>query len=568
MDAATVPNSRRTLKQNGSRYQICIGSLIGIWSITSIYLLALLDPGINILHHPHLKGSITSRQNRKPPSKLPRYPIDHRGALHLSSNSTSNNKTLSDEAISQCHKALWHTLETTTHVLPNDETFVMTGDIHDMWLRDSAAQIHPLLIPNVYQGKSLVQLDTKLERVVSGLILKTARLIRHDPYANAFKIHNNTVHSKWEQEALGRMGYIATRNYELDSGCYFMMMLYFFYQNFPTHTVLLRREVREAVTIMIDLWIAEQKHELDAYPTGELFDCLQCNRPYRYNPRELKNNGKGTKTNATAGLTWSPFRPSDEPALYGYSIPSNMFVVSVLDYMMEMAASLWKQDNDSHDANEDTSSLQLLLQKAKKLKDEIQDGIDRYGIIHHETHGNMYAYEVDGFGNYFLEDDANIPSLLSIPYLGIKYDKQVYANTQRFIFSKDNPQYVTGHNEYNGDIEGIGSSHTHNLLPDDIWPMSLLMKGLVSDNVTEKIYLVHQLLKASAGTGWMHESFNANDPKRFTRSWFCWPDSLFAELVMSLTDDCPRPDVEGGRYSIMQWSDNITYAGSVFSAVG
>ena len=107
---------------------------------------------------------------------LPNYPIDHRNQVA--------SVQLSKEAVIQCHRALWHTLETTTIVLPNKETFVITGDIKDMWLRDSAAQIHPLLLPNIYEGKSLVQIDPRLERVVSGLILKTARLIRHDPYGN------------------------------------------------------------------------------------------------------------------------------------------------------------------------------------------------------------------------------------------------------------------------------------------------------------------------------------------------------------------------------------------------
>jgi meiotically up-regulated gene 157 (Mug157) protein len=413
--------------------------------------------------------------------QFPKYPINHRNDVSTT--------TLSPEAVTQCHKALWHTLETTTFVLPNDETFVITGDIKDMWLRDSAAQIHPLLLPNTYDGKSLVQLDQRLERVVSGLILKTAKLIREDPYANAFAsvIKNRT---KFERNALGRHGYVATRNYELDSGCYFMRMLYFFCQSFPKHAVLRRKEVREAVQIMVDLWIAEQRHELDAYPSGELFDCFECGRSYWYNPNQMPRDGKGTKTNATSGLTWSGFRPSDDVCIYGYIIPANMFTVVVLEYMLKLNSDLW---NDK-----------LFMKKATKLKNEIQDGIDRYGTVYHEKYGKIYAYEVDGFGNYFLMDDANVPSLLSIPYLGYSYDEEIYANTKRFIFSADNPSYHKGFNRWTGEIEGIGSSHAHHLweiIPDDIWPMSIIMQGLVSNNVTEKINLVHKLLQASASTG-------------------------------------------------------------------
>jgi hypothetical protein len=178
-------------------------------------------------------------------TKLPNYPITHR-------NKNASTLKLTPYAITQCHKALWHTLETTTSVLENNETFVKTGDIEDMWLRDSAAQIHPLLLPNVYEGQSLVQLDPKLERVVSGLILKTARMIRHDPYANAFSSYKKE-HPEFDVKVLGRHGYVATRNYELDSGCYFMRMMYYFYQNFPGHPILKRIEVREAVQIMVDV---------------------------------------------------------------------------------------------------------------------------------------------------------------------------------------------------------------------------------------------------------------------------------------------------------------------------
>ena len=228
-----------------------------------------------------------------------------------------------------------------------------------------------------------------------------------------------------------------------------------------------------------------------------------------------------------------------------------MFTVVVLDYMMKINDELWNNNS--------------LKKRMKRLRNEIEDGIKRYGIIRHETYGLIYAYEVDGFGNYFLMDDANVPSLLSIPYLGYKYDKQIYQNTKRFVFSIDNPSYHKGWNEWTGEIEGIGSSHAHKkseVIPNDVWPMSIIMRGLVSNDVNEKINIVHQLLQSSATTGWMHESFNVNNPFNYSRSWFCWPDSLFAELIMSLTHDCPRPDK--GKYSIKEWPYSEV-PGSIFS---
>lgn len=464
---------------------------------------------------------------------LPKYPINHQ---HLRTQ-------LSSRAIQQCNKALWHTLETTTTILPNNETFVITGDIPDLWLRDSAAQIHPLLIPNVYyddtidtinnnnhgngnsrlRTKSLIRVDTKLERIVSGLILKTARYIRYDPYANAFKIHDHEPYNDFDRDVLGRHGYIATWNYELDSACYYMRMIYYFYLAFPFHPILRMVEVKNAIEIMMDVWISEQAHELDVFPNGTLFDCISCGKPYRYNPNELERNGKGGETAPNIGLTWSGFRPSDDPCKYGYHIPSNMFAVVVLKYMEEMFEMVWIDEP--------------LMKKARKLRTEINDGIQRHGIVEHEVYGMIYAYEVDGLGNVLLEDDANVPSLLSIPYLGYDYNPTIFDNTKRFILSSSNPWYHGG--MYEGvSYSGIGSPHTH-FIEQSIWPMAMIMEGLISNNATYKAEIVEKLLVASAGTGWMHESFSANNPNSFSRPWFCWPDSLFAELVISLTDKCP-----------------------------
>ncbi len=308
----------------------------------------------------------------------------------------------------------------------------------------------------------------------------------------------------------------------------------------------------------MDVWIAEQHHEEDAYPQGELFDCEHCGTPYRYNPRELKRGGKGTATNYT-GMTWSGFRPSDDACEYGFLLPANMFAVVALGYVGEMAmdANLW---NDERLAN-----------KAAKLRQDIDAGITKYGIVNHETYGRIYAYEVDGLGNSLLMDDANIPNLMSLPYLGYDYDPEVYNNTKKFILSTDNPTYHRGKNKYTGDnviIEGYGSDHTRRIVQNDIWPMATAMQGLVSDNVTEKVQIVQELVQLTAGTGWMHESVNVNNPKQFSRPWFCWPDSLFAELVMTLTDECPQPHVH--KYRVFKWTDTepeFSFQGSsVFAA--
>jgi uncharacterized protein len=383
---------------------------------------------------------------------------------------------LSNDVIDMCTHTLWHTIETTTIVLPDGETFVHTGDIDDLWLRDSAAQIHPLLVPvfGVNRTTSLIALDSKLDRIVAGLIARTATYIRHDPYANAFRIDDSYVFSA-AQKKLGRHDLISTWNYELDSGCFWIRMVYYYWKQSPhgtsptnSNSILVQRpQVQEAAIIMVDVWAAEQKHELDddeqAVPRGPLFDCINCNKPYRY--PGLPRNGKGSPTNASSGLTWTGFRPSDDPCHYGFLVPANMFAVVALEYIVEMATHLWQNME--------------LAQKAQQLAIQIQHGIETHAIIHHPVHGRIYAYEVDGLGNALLMDDANVPSLLSIPYLGYRhYDKEVYANTKRFIFSNDNPTYQSGNNPLTGPIAGYGSPHMKAAIEHNIWPMSLAVQGL------------------------------------------------------------------------------------------
>ncbi|GAX12783.1 uncharacterized protein FisN_15Hh262 [Fistulifera solaris] len=412
---------------------------------------------------------------------------------------------LSPQALEMCTRTLWHTVETTTIVLPNEETFIHTGDIDDLWLRDSAAQIHPLLVP-FFNGTALIQQDPRLDRIVSGLILRTAMYIRHDPYANAFRIDDTYVFSA-AQKAMGRHDLISTWNYELDSACYYMRMLYFYWKQAPSpERVLQRPAVEQAVEIMVDLWIAEQRHEEDAYPTGDLFDCVNCNKPYRY--PGLPREGKGAPTNASSGLIWTGFRPSDDECEFNYLIPANMFAVVALEYMAEMADDLWNND--------------VLAKRARKLAAEVQRGIEEHAVIHHPNHGKIYAYEVDGLGGANLMDDANIPSLLSIPYLGyLHYDPQIYQNTRSFVLSPDNPTYNVG--TFQGrKVEGVGSPHMKARIRKNVWPMSIAMQGLTSSDVAEKVRLIETLVATTGGTGWMHESIDPNRPQQFTRSWFCW----------------------------------------------
>jgi len=437
-------------------------------------------------------------------------PLDHKYAsfpvFTLNEEFDSRSK-----AVETCKRTLWRTLKTTTKILSDGGSFVFTGDIDDLWLRDSAAQVNPYI--------SLVNESPDMARLIRGLIQRHAMYIRFDPWANAFRIDTKYKFNA-EQKSLGRHGYISTRNYELDSGCYYIRMLHRFWKTRSEDEPVLRaQETIDAVRILIDLWRSEQRHEENDVARSKLFDCKNCGKPYRY--KTLSRQGKGSQTKYT-GMTFSPFRPSDDKQKYGYLVPSNMFALSSLRMVVEMANELW------HDSS--------ISNSAQNLANDIESGIREHAIVNHNGK-QIYAYEVDGLGNYNLMDDANIPSLMAIPYIAPgSYDPEIYEATREFVLSRDNPYFKQNRD---GTISGIGSPHMEKQIKNNIWPMSLLAQGLTSTNLEEKKRLVQILLDTTGGTGWMHESFDANNPKKHTRKWFCWADALFAELVLSMTrDEC------------------------------
>jgi hypothetical protein len=232
----------------------------------------------------------------------------------------------------------------------------------------------------------------------------------------------------------------------------------------------------------------------------------------------LRNHGKGMPVNFT-GMTWAGFRPSDDACRFGYNIPGNAFAVVTLREMAQMAEIVF------HD--------RVLQKKAMDLAEEIDYGIQTYGVIDHPRHGRIFAYETDGFGHYHLMDDANVPSLLSLPYLGYcAKDDPLYRATRRFVLSQDNPYYYAGKR-----AAGIGSPHT----PDrHVWPISLVMQALTSDDEQEIATVLQTLTTCDGGTGFMHESFHVDDPGQYTRAWFAWANSLFGELVVDLMKHRPH----------------------------
>lgn len=410
-----------------------------------------------------------------------------------------------------CGKFLYSSLSRAVQVGDmNEQTFVATGDIDDMWTRDSAVQI------GIYMGR-MEGTQRWLRGVVEGAIRRQAFHTLQDPYANAYQRNwVDPTKLTLRDRVIGRGGWVSTRNYELDSGAYFFTQLWDYYvasRLYKPETLLADPMIYDAVILMVEVWIVEQNHERDS--------------PYRY--FELPRDGKGTETTFT-GMSWSGFRPSDEPTRYGYSIPSNIYAAAGLERILEINKRIWKSED--------------LARKARKLLSDIEDGIRKFGVVKaNETAGLeygafIYAYEVDGLGNVFSGyDDANVPSLLSIPLLGWSgYDREVYRNTRKLLLSpQTNRYYFDG-----GAFRGIGSSHTP---LDYVWPMAMAIEALTSEGSKEDVaksmlFQLRQMVRSACNDA-MHESVDSiqgcHTQSGFTRAWFEWTNALFVVLVETAT---------------------------------
>jgi meiotically up-regulated gene 157 (Mug157) protein len=314
--------------------------------------------------------------------------------------------------------------------------------------------------------------------LLRAIIARMAKYLQVDPYANAFTMDYRV----WEQK------------FELDSLAYPVTLAWSYWKTTGDASVF-NDDYAKALDNILATLQREQDHP----------------RNSRYSHKELAEGGRGRNVGYT-GMIWTGFRPSDDACYYNYLIPSEMFAVVALGDMAEIERDVY------HNV--------VKANQAKALRDEVQRGIQTYGLVLVPKYGYIYAYEVDGLGHAILTDDANIPSLLSAPYLGYSQSNdRYYENTRRFLLSQDNPSF------YQGQVaRGIGSFHT----PDHwIWPLALIVQGMTATSGNEKQDVLSQLLASDPGDHLLHESFDPNDPKRFTRQDFGWPNALFSEFVMT-----------------------------------
>lgn len=390
--------------------------------------------------------------------------------------------------------AFANTLLTTVKRHEDGTTFLLTGDIPAMWLRDSTAQVRPYLV--------VAKEDDQLQEMISGLVKKQFFYINLDPYANAF---NETANGAGHQSDKTTMGpFIWERKYEIDSLCYPIQLAYLLYKNTGRKDQF-NEDFVTGVKKILHVFKTEQDHRHSPY----IFE-----RETWRTEDTLSNNGRGSEISKT-GMTWSGFRPSDDRCIYGYLVPSNMFATVVLGYLEIIFTEIL---SDSE-----------IVEKAKTLRKDIEKGIADFGITVNEKGEDIFAYEVDGLGNASVMDDSNVPNLISAPYLGYGTSEDLrYLRTRKTLLSKENPYYYEG--KY---AKGIGSSHTPK---DYIWPIALAMEGMTTKDKSEKKRILDILVATDAGTHLMHEGFNVNDPSQYTREWFSWANMMFCELVMDYFD--------------------------------
>jgi len=411
------------------------------------------------------------------------------------------------KAVIKDHELAWmfencypNTLDTTVDFEMPDgkpDTFVITGDIDAMWLRDSTAQVWPYM--------PLIKKDARLRQLIQGLIYRQTKCVLIDPYANAFYKDPAKI-SQWNQDKPTMKPGVHERKFEVDSLCYVIRLANEYYQ-ITGDASLFTPDWDQAMQSIVHTFETEQRKNGESpyyfiRTTSQMIDAPVFN-----------GTGRPIKP---VGLICSMFRPSDDATLFPFLIPSNIFAVLSLRQL----AAIYSRELHNDD----------FAGRCSRLATEVETAIQQYAIVEHDRFGKIYAYEVDGFGNHLFMDDANVPSLMSLAYIGAcKTTDPIYSQTRRFLLSDSNPYFLKGKA-----AEGQASPHTGKVR---IWPMGIILRAMTSTDQTEIVQCIRWLKGTHAGKGFMHESFNKDNPKDYTRDWFAWANTLFGELIIKIYNE-------------------------------
>ncbi len=393
-----------------------------------------------------------------------------------------------------------NTLDTTVYYSEQGgipDTYVITGDIDAMWLRDSSAQVWPYL--------QFAKQDKPLNKLIQGLVRHQVKCVLKDPYANAFYGDPNKQ-GEWKTDKTDMLPGVHERKWEIDSLCYPIRLAYHYWKATEERSPF-DNQWKDSIRLTLKTFKEQQRKEgLGPYH-------FQRETPHPTD--SLPMAGYGFPVNPV-GLICSAFRPSDDATIFPFLIPSNFFAVTSLRQAAEMLDAFGEE--------------QQLSAELQALANEVEAAIQKYAIVEHEKFGKIYAFEVDGFGGRYLMDDANVPSLLGLPYLGaIDLNDPIYQNTRKFVLSDANPYFYKGKAG-----EGIGGPHVGK---DMIWPMSIVMRAFTSTDEGEVKHCIDMLKNSHGGKGFMHESFHKEDATNFTRSWFAWTNTLFGELLWKVFNE-------------------------------
>lgn len=402
------------------------------------------------------------------------------------------------------------------------QSFIVTGDINAEWLRDSTNQLA--------QYQILAKKDKAIHTLILGAINTQAEFVITSPYCNAFQPpppskllpsqngQGDTVHPAYEPS------FVFECKYELDSLAAFLSLTNQFYSHTGSKEFITKRWTLALDTILAVL-------DEQSFGTFNKDGSFRKNeytfqRETNTGTETLSLGGIGNPLASGTGLIRSAFRPSDDATILGFFIPANAMISVELSRTADMLAAT-------------SGASKEVIARLRRKASAISEAIYEHGVIEHKKWGKVFAYEVDGYGSAIFMDDANLPSLLALPLMGfVKQDDPIYQNTRRMILSKDgNPYFLAGRA-----FSGIGGPH---IGPQHAWPMSLLVAAMTSDD-DEEIRANLALVKKASMLGLIHESVNVNSVRDYTRSWFAWANSVFAQTVLDLARRKPHLLFEKG----------------------
>ncbi|WP_219933204.1 glycoside hydrolase family 125 protein [Massilia glaciei] len=400
-----------------------------------------------------------------------------------------------------CFPNTLDTTVTTRVVEGRPDTYVITGDIDAMWLRDSAAQVWPYL--------PLMKQDAALQSMIAGVVNRQARCVLLDPYANAF--YDNPDKVSYHKDDLPKMKPgVHERKWEVDSLCYVIRLAHGYWKQGGDVTCF-DAQWLEAMKLIVATFRNQQRKTGDG--------------DYKFKHKTMwpSDTAAGSGTGhpvAPVGLIASVFRPSDDGTVFPFLIPSNYFAANSLRQLGAMVRALYRDPAFPADC--------------LSLAAEVERALQKHAVIEHKTHGRILAYEVDGYGSHYLIDDSNVPSLISMAYPGaIGVNDPLYRSTRKFLFNAANqPYYVKGRA-----AEGTSGPHAGR---DMIWPMGIIIRAMTTNDDAEIKRCLKMLAATHAGTGFMHEAFHKDDPAKFTRKWFAWANTLYGEMILRLLESKPH----------------------------